>query len=271
MPALTAGTPLHSFVDSFRKAISDVCSTAFASAWSVAIEESDTPLAPETSWSCFEMRLTGGLQGTVAVQIRGADAPLLAQRFLAEPADPSAELKQDHTEALEKLLRQVTELVAAGLKATWGEIKFEVHNSAPPTWEGTTLTLVASEASAGSLPWKFRLSSDLSAGLSSPPVPQASTRAEGNSPTGISKEPNFDLLLGVHLDLTLRFGQRTMSLREILDLNSGSVIELDREVHEPADLLLGQRLIARGEVVIVDGNYGMRVTEMADPRQLRTD
>jgi len=58
-----------------------------------------------------------------------------------------------------------------------------------------------------------------------------------------------------------------MTLREILDLASGSVIELDREVQEPADLLLGDKLIARGEVVIVDGNYGIRITEVPDSRQ----
>jgi flagellar motor switch protein FliN/FliY len=52
-----------------------------------------------------------------------------------------------------------------------------------------------------------------------------------------------------------------------VELTSGSVIELDRQVQEPADLLLGEKLIARGEVVIVDGNYGLRVTEVADPRQ----
>ena len=83
----------------------------------------------------------------------------------------------------------------------------------------------------------------------------------------VTHEPNFDLLLGVNLNLTLRFGQRVLPLREILDLASGSVVELDREVQEPADLLLGDKVIARGHVVIVDGNYGIRITEVADSRQ----
>jgi flagellar motor switch protein FliN/FliY len=56
-------------------------------------------------------------------------------------------------------------------------------------------------------------------------------------------------------------------LREILDLNAGSVIELDRDVQEPADLLLGDKIIARGQVVIVDGNYGIRITEVVDAQQ----
>jgi len=57
-----------------------------------------------------------------------------------------------------------------------------------------------------------------------------------------------------------------LTLREIMELSSGSIIELDRQVQEPADLLLGDRLIARGEVVIVDGNYGLRITEVSDPQ-----
>jgi flagellar motor switch protein FliN/FliY len=78
------------------------------------------------------------------------------------------------------------------------------------------------------------------------------------------RESNLDVLLGVNLNLTLRFGQRVLPLREILDLNAGVIIELDREVEEPADLLLGDKVIARGQVVIVDGNYGLRITEVMD-------
>jgi len=53
-----------------------------------------------------------------------------------------------------------------------------------------------------------------------------------------------------------------MFLRDILELGAGSVLELDREIQDPADLLLDGKLIARGEVVVVDGNFGLRVTEV---------
>jgi flagellar motor switch protein FliN len=72
----------------------------------------------------------------------------------------------------------------------------------------------------------------------------------------------LELLLDVNLALTLRFGQRDLTLREILDLSAGSVIELDRHVEEPAELLLGNKVIARGRVVTVDGNYGIQITDM---------
>jgi flagellar motor switch protein FliN len=73
---------------------------------------------------------------------------------------------------------------------------------------------------------------------------------------------NLGLVMDVELNVTLRFGQRQLSLREVMELASGSVVELDREVDEPVDLILDGRVIARGEAVIVDGNYGIRVTEV---------
>jgi|HubBroStandDraft_4_1064222.scaffolds.fasta_scaffold1141157_2 flagellar motor switch protein FliN/FliY len=75
--------------------------------------------------------------------------------------------------------------------------------------------------------------------------------------------PHLDLLLDVELEATIRFGERTLLLRDILSAAPGSIIELDRELNEPADLLVAGRLIARGEVVVVNGNFGLRITELA--------
>ncbi len=80
---------------------------------------------------------------------------------------------------------------------------------------------------------------------------------------------NLDLVLNVELNVTLRFGQRLLTLREVLDLTTGSVVELDRQVEEPIELLLDGKVIARGEAVVVDGNYGLRVTEVPQPISAR--
>ena len=78
-----------------------------------------------------------------------------------------------------------------------------------------------------------------------------------------SNNRNLDLLLDIELGVTLRFGSRQMLLKDILELCSGSVVELDRRVEEPVDLLIDGRLIAQGEVVIVGGNYGLRIPQVA--------
>jgi flagellar motor switch protein FliN/FliY len=80
----------------------------------------------------------------------------------------------------------------------------------------------------------------------------------------------MDLLLDIELDATLRFGSRELPLREVLALGPGDVVELDRHISEPVDLVVGDKIVARGEVVLVSGNFGLRVTEVAEP-QLRLE
>jgi len=79
-----------------------------------------------------------------------------------------------------------------------------------------------------------------------------------------------DLLLDIELDATLRFGSRELPLRELLELGAGDVVELDRRVADPVDLIVGDKIIARGEVVVVEGNFALLVTEVAEP-QLRLE
>jgi flagellar motor switch protein FliN/FliY len=79
-----------------------------------------------------------------------------------------------------------------------------------------------------------------------------------------------DLLMEIELDATLQFGSRELQLKEVLALSLGDVLELDRHVNEPVDLVVGDRIVARGEVVIVEGNFALLVTEVAAP-QLRLE
>lgn len=79
--------------------------------------------------------------------------------------------------------------------------------------------------------------------------------------------PGIELLLDVELDASLRFGSREMPLGEILDLGPGDVVQLDRHLTDPVDLIVGDKIVARGEVVLVNGNFGLRVTEVAAPRK----
>jgi len=94
------------------------------------------------------------------------------------------------------------------------------------------------------------------------PAP-ARSPAASTSTTGTPG--NFDLLLEVELEASVRFGSREMELKELLELGPGDVVELDRQVADPVDLIVGDRIVARGEVVLVNGNFGLRVTELAEP------
>ncbi len=90
----------------------------------------------------------------------------------------------------------------------------------------------------------------------------------GSGSAGISGlSPGLELLLDVELEASLRFGAREMPLSEILDLGPGDVVQLDRHIQDPVDLIVGDKIIARGEVVLVNGNFGLRVLEVAEPQR----
>ena len=79
-------------------------------------------------------------------------------------------------------------------------------------------------------------------------------------------DSSLGLLYDIELDATLQFGSREMALHEVLELGPGDVVELDRHVSEPVDLVVGDRIVARGEVVVVSGNFALRITEVAAPQ-----
>jgi flagellar motor switch protein FliN/FliY len=72
----------------------------------------------------------------------------------------------------------------------------------------------------------------------------------------------LDLLLDVPLDVTVELGRSRMSIQELLALSPGSVIELDKIAGEPLDIVVNDRLIARGEAVVVNDKFGIRITDI---------
>jgi flagellar motor switch protein FliN len=76
------------------------------------------------------------------------------------------------------------------------------------------------------------------------------------------KTTNISMLMDVVLQVTVVLGQTRMTLKEILDLQKGSVIELDRLAGDMVDVLVNNHMVARGEVVVVDDKFGVRITEL---------
>jgi flagellar motor switch protein FliN len=244
------------WAESFTQVLSQIAGS------SCSLESRDE--APEGSAASdsdlhFLIAASGGLRGEMCLRLAQSSVISLAQLLLGEVEDKTVEYKTDHREAAEELLRQVVGHVATSLKETWGEVQLRVESSGAPSWPaGAEGWIVTAVGAPRSMQMKWQLSAALIAGLRpAAAVPSAPEHSEAAAPEG-----KLDLLMDVELDVTLRFGGRRMLLREILELGAGSVVELDRELQEPADLLLDGRLIARGEVVVVDGSYGLRVTEI---------
>jgi flagellar motor switch protein FliN len=86
----------------------------------------------------------------------------------------------------------------------------------------------------------------------------------GEGPVSMDQN-SMDLLLDVDLDLSVELGRAAVPVREILHLGSGSIVELTKLAGDSVDVLVNGRLIARGEVVVVDENFGVRITEILSP------
>lgn len=89
-----------------------------------------------------------------------------------------------------------------------------------------------------------------------------SPNASDTSRPVTTQQQNIDRLLDVDLDLIVRFGTSHMPLRDVVRMGVGTMIELNRAIDEPVELLINGRQLARGEVVVVNGYYGVRITEI---------
>ena len=78
----------------------------------------------------------------------------------------------------------------------------------------------------------------------------------------VAEQWNIDMLLDVELPVSVSFGHSEMPLKDVLKLGAGSVIELDKSVNDPVTIIVNHKPIAKGEVVMVEGNYGVRILEV---------
>jgi flagellar motor switch protein FliN/FliY len=78
---------------------------------------------------------------------------------------------------------------------------------------------------------------------------------------------NIGLIMDVYMEMTVELGRTKKLIKEILGMGEGTIIELDKLAGEPVDILVNHKLIAKGEVVVIDENFGVRVTEIVSPME----
>ena len=261
MPNRTNSSP-----GGFAEIVSQVLTEAFRESCTPAMEaviaSAETEPLPEdqqTVWFC--LHLAGSVEGRAYLAVKTADIAALGLREVASTQE--AEIA-----ALLRLLQSKVPRLQELAAERYGALTMTVEQATMeqvtgPTLSGASTTAISAQAEAGDVRAMLSLCLEpqLVTGLQRVGgmlFPEAVT-------IGQPSAENLGLVLDVELNATLRFGQRQLSLREILDLTSGSVVELDRQVDEPVDLILDGRVIARGEAVIIDGTYGMRITEVLQP------
>jgi flagellar motor switch protein FliN len=197
----------------------------------------------------FVATLSGELEGGFSVYLDGGilDAPLMGEGI-------------DQKAAWKELLREAADAAAGDLLAA-SKVKCRVTGlEAAPAQGQVSRTM---QLRSGERTWTVLVRDDTRPAAA---VGTTADRAPEFAPPPALR-PGLELLLDVELETSLRFGAREMALSEILDLGPGDVVELDRHVADPVDLIVGDKIVARGEVVLVNGNFGLRVSEVAAPKK----
>jgi len=114
---------------------------------------------------------------------------------------------------------------------------------------------------------------DISSAVSAAPAssPAASTAAPSampeNSYSSRAPKVNVDMLLDIELEVSIELGKTNISIKKVLDLAPGSLVELDRLAGEPVDLLVNNKVVAKGEVIVIDENFGVRIISLVSPEE----
>ncbi len=258
MPAPEVTEVHKSFGKQLCAAVSSALTEVCASTWQLDVVDEpslERPLA--TDAACYRFNFEGSFEGEAFLLIKHDDLPALALGQAAEDSESMESqlsglltVLQGGAADLEKMLSEHGSVLVSVEQLE----EFELPDG--PVLELSARREDPAAQSAFFLCFGKKLETALLATSAKPFVfPSAPDSAAAN----------LDLVLDVELNVTLRFGQRQLALREVLDLTSGSVVELDRQVDEPVELVLDGRVVARGEAVIIDGNYGIRVTQVVQP------
>jgi flagellar motor switch protein FliN/FliY len=201
---------------------------------------------------CLGMKVSGARSGRFSILTdRGELHALLTEANVANEAIDF----QREAELWQGLQQQIAQVAAAGIGETH-TTSVEVE-----TWT-LGVPAAAYQLHIGSVAMHIAFADETYTTARVPAGPQAGAGVPETPPE--KPRAGVDLLLDVELEASLRFGSREMSLNEVLDLGPGDVVELDRHVAEPVDLLVGDKIVARGEVVLVNGNFGFSVLEVAE-------
>jgi flagellar motor switch protein FliN/FliY len=247
------------FANAFAKSFGQSLTKTLGSSWSLAVLN-DPDLTTRQGQSVhFRLTMEGPTRGECFVEFYEPHVAELASKILGEPASA---YNSRHKDALAKIISSAMPGMGFLLADQIGAVTFQVNPVEGLAFGGMfVVPLSASAGEDAEVPVMLYFDAPLLSALTA--QRPAERVAAPESPT--FDAANLKLVLDVELNVSLRFGQRQLPLREVLDLASGSVVELDREVDDPVELLLDGKVIARGEAVIVDGNYGLRITEIPQP------
>lgn len=280
------GIAISAFCRIWKASIEQVLASLGVASPSVVASEPSAQKAPsdEQSEKCVTVQFdgAGSLKGRLAWTAEKQVVLQLAQALISEPTDPSVSFSEKHLESFAELLRQTAVLTVTAWNQQVGceaELVFRAPSTEPfASVHGANYRVSGEKFPEVSL--QLLLDADFCVALAALPS-QSEHAASADSQEPADREigaasaqntnrrlpplpPSLQLVLDAEMPACIRLGKREMLVRDVAALVPGMVVELDRVVHEPMELLVANRSLARGELVLVDGRLGLRITQVAE-------
>lgn len=210
--------------------------------------------APSGGW-VTTLRAEGAARGTLSIRFDEAATEALTKRVMALDTIPPASMVID---TLKEMCAQAAGALAQ--EPPFSGVKLQVESVRAASDDGAADAVRMAVAVGAGETLRLSLWGDIAAVVAAPPgpaLPEVVPSAASN--------PKLDVILDIDLPLVVRFGRTEMPLRALVALGPGSVIDLGRPPDESVEVMVSGQVVARGEVVIVGGNYGVRITDVLNP------
>jgi len=210
--------------------------------------------------------LDAGPGATVWIGARQPAWAALGQSILAAAGIDSASEEEQRSTFLE-VIRQSLSGLATAIGGLLGREVVAIDGAEEEPSHALRCS-VAIRAGEQALPdLLFCVSPELVATLPKPDRPEPQQASEDSLDLSPRARGTLNLLLDVEMPVSVSFGRTEVRVQEVLRLITGSIIELDRAISEPVEVIVNNCVVARGEVVVVDGNYGVRIQEVMSRRE----
>jgi len=220
-------------------------------------------------WCIASARFTRGLAGAHDIVFSQADALSVAGLVLGEEAAGDGDtLTAEHQDALRETVNQMLSSASSSLRVFFGKpvglapAELRMLEQAE-SWHAHAASIALGILTVDGVP-RARLALTIPSSVREEALAaQQAAAAPARPAPAVAAAPGLDLILDISMPVTVELGRTKMLIRDILALGPGSIVELDKLAGEPVDVLVNDRPIAKGEVVVIDENFGVRLTQIS--------
>jgi len=267
---------IKEFLDLLKGDISSTIEGLIGIAPSVDIKNQSETITAEPPKAKIVVDISEG--GKIIFLIPAESATALGDLMLAGEGEEKTEMDEEDLDAIKEIVSNIMGSLSTALGAQQDlpKLNFSVSSAEFKTendWNDNAYEVdLDFEINSKHYDWFILFDKDIYSKLnSSASAPEASNTSASSENHNIEIESeelkNLKLLLDVKLNLRVRIGSKKMLLKDVINMDIGSIVELNQLANEPLEILIDDKKIAEGEVVIVDGNFGIQITSIGTKKE----